>query len=185
MFNEFKNISDMKRLELRKTKTVFGDNKEYDEIVAWYPNPDYNKQNEYISLGNEVYRSKEYPNWIIHGSACFTMKELCYTICYWDKNGELKIVGSRILDDGVDWITLKELLKKGFETTKELLSIEKDDDNKRQHYTIDDEEYVWNEMNMVESGCYSCEIPLDEHHNCKCPKKPCPNMAGYYTKVKH
>ncbi len=142
----------MKRLELRKTKTVFGDNKEYYEIVAWYPNPDYNKQNEYISLGNEVYRSKEYPNWIIHGSACFTMKEL---------------------------------LKKGFERTKELLSIEKDGDNKRQHYTIDDEEYVWNEMNMVESGCYSCEIPLDEHHNCKCPKNPCPNMAGYYTKVKH
>ena len=38
---------------------------------------------------------------------------------------------------------------------------------------------------MVERGCYSCEIQLDEHHNCKCPKKPCPNRAGYYTKVKH
>ena len=120
----------MKRLELRKTKSVFGDNKEYFEIVAWYPNPDYNKQDEYISLGNEMYRSKEYPNWIVHGTNCFTMKELCYTICYWYENGELKIVGSRILDDDVDWITLKELLKEGFERTKELLSIEKDSDNK-------------------------------------------------------
>ena len=114
----------MRRLELRKTRRVLGDNKEYYEIVAWYPNPDYNKQDEYISLGNEVYRSKEYPNWIVHGNSCFTMKELCYTICYWDKNGELKIVGSRILDEGVDWIALKELLKEGFERTKELLSIQ-------------------------------------------------------------
>ena len=121
----------MRRLELRKTRRVLGDNKEYYEIVAWYPNPDYNKQDEYISLGNEVYRSKEYPNWMVHGNSCFTMKELCYTICYWDKSGELKIVGSRILDEGVDWIALKELLKEGFERTKELLSIEKDSDNKR------------------------------------------------------
>lgn len=175
----------MKRLELRKTRTVLGDNKKYYEIVAWYPNPDYNKQDEYLPLGGDVYRSKEYPNWVVHGNSCFTMKELCYTICYWDKSGELKIVGSRILDEGVDWITLKELLKEGFERIKELLSIEKDSDNKRQHYTIDNEDYVWNEIDMIESGCYSCEIPLDEHHNCKCPKNPCPNMAGYYTKVKH
>lgn len=116
----------MRRLELRKTMRVLGDNKEYYEIVVWYPNPDYNKQDEYISLGNEMYRSKEYPNWVVHGNSCFTMKELCYTICYWDESGELKIVGSRILDEGVDWIALKELLKDGFERTKELLSIEKD-----------------------------------------------------------
>ena len=81
-------------------------------------------EDEYISLGNEMYRSKEYPNWIVHGNSCFTMKELCYTICYWYENGELKIVGSRILDEGVDWIILKELLKEGFERTKELISIQ-------------------------------------------------------------
>lgn len=130
MFNTFKNITDMKRLELRKTKAVFGDNREYYEIVAWYSNPDYNKQDEYISLGNEVYRSKKYPNLVVHGNSCFTMKELCYTICYWDKNGELKIVGSRILDDGVDWIALKELLKEGFENTRELLCSERDSADK-------------------------------------------------------
>lgn len=175
----------MKRLELRKTRTVLGDNKEYYEIVAWYSNPDYNKQDEYIPLGGDVYRSKEYPNWVVHGNSCFTMKELCYTICYWDKSGELKIVGSRILDEGVDWIALKELLKEGFENTRELLCFERDSVNKQKHYTIDGEDYVWNEMDIIESGCYSCEIPLDEHHNCKCPKNPCLNMAGYYTKVKH
>lgn len=174
----------MKRLELRKTRTVLDDNKEYYEIVAWYPNPDYNKQDEYHPLGGDVYRSKKYPNWVVHGNSCFTMKELCYTICYWDKSGELKIVGSRILDEGVDWIALKELLKEGFENTRELLCFERDSVNKQKHYT-DGEDYVWNEMDMIESGCYSCEIPLDEHHNCKCPKNPCPNMAGYYTKVKH
>lgn len=175
----------MKRLELRKTRTVLGDNKEYYEIVAWYPNPDYNKQDKYIPLGGDVYRSKKYPNWVVHGNSCFTMKELCYTICYWDKSGELKIVGSRILDEGVDWIALKELLKEGFENTRELLCFERDSVNKQKHYTIDGEDYVWNEMDIIESGCYSCEIPLDEHHNCKCPKNPCLNMAGYYTKVKH
>lgn len=132
----------MKRLELRKTRRVLGDNKEYYEIVAWYPNPDYNKQDEYIPLGGDVYRSKEYPNWIIHGNSCFTMKELCYTICYWDKTGELKMVGSRILDEGVDWIALKELLKEGFENTRELLCFERDNVNKQKHYTIDGEDYV-------------------------------------------
>ena len=120
----------MKRLELRKTKAVFGDNREYYEIVTWYPNPDYNKQDEFIPLGGDVYRSKEYPNWVVHCNSCFTMKELCYTICYWDKNGELKIVGSRILDEGVDWIALKELLKEGFENTRELLCSERDSVNK-------------------------------------------------------
>ena len=114
----------MKRLELRNTKAVFGDNREYYEIVAWYPNPNYNKQDEYIPLGGDVYRSKEHPNWIVHGKSCLTIKELCDTICYWDKSGELKIVGSRILDEGVDWIALKELLKEGFERTKELISIQ-------------------------------------------------------------
>lgn len=114
----------MKRLELRKTRRVLGDNKEYYEIVAWYPNPDYNKQDEYIPLGGDVYRSKEYPNCVVHGNSCFTMKELCYTICYWDTSGELIIVGSRILDEGVDWVILKELLKEGFERTKELISIQ-------------------------------------------------------------
>lgn len=120
----------MRRLELRKTRRVLGDNKEYYEIVVWYPNPNYNKQDEYISLGNEVYHSKEYPNWVVLGKSSFTMKELCYTICYWDKNGELKIVGSRILDDGVDWIALQELLKEGFENTRELLCLERDSVNK-------------------------------------------------------
>lgn len=123
----------MKRIELRKTKAVFGDNREYYEIVAWYPNPDYNKQDEYIFLGGDVYCSKEYPNWVVHGNSCFTMKELCYTLCYWDKSGELKIVGSRILDEGVDWIALKELLKEGFENTRELLCSERDSVNKQKY----------------------------------------------------
>lgn len=130
----------MKRLELRKTKSILNDKREYYEIVAWYPNPDYGKEEEYDNIGNERYRSKKYPNVTYHGKSCFTLKETCYTLCYWNNDGELKTVGSRILDDDVDWYTLKELLKKGFDRTRELLSIEKDDDNKRQHYTIDGED---------------------------------------------
>lgn len=66
----------MKRLELRKTRTVLGDNKEYYEIVAWYPNPDYNKQDEYIPLGGDVYRSKKYPTLSQYGRILYKSKTL-------------------------------------------------------------------------------------------------------------
>lgn len=50
-------------------------------------------------------------------------------------------------------------------------------------YSVDGETYIWKPMQLFESGCYSCEIPKDEHGNCKCPKSPCSNCAGYYVRI--
>ena len=50
-------------------------------------------------------------------------------------------------------------------------------------YSIDGETYKWSPMNLLESGCHSCEIPLDENGQCKCPKHPCPNTCGFYVRI--
>ena len=50
-------------------------------------------------------------------------------------------------------------------------------------YSVDGETYIWKPMQLLELGCYSCEIPKDEHGNCKCPKSPCNNCAGYYVRI--
>lgn len=50
-------------------------------------------------------------------------------------------------------------------------------------YSVDGETYIWKPMQLLESGCYSCEIPKDKHGNCKCPKYPCSNYNGYYVRI--
>lgn len=50
-------------------------------------------------------------------------------------------------------------------------------------YSVDGETFKWKQMNLLESGCYSCEIPRTEEGICKCPKYPCSNYSGYYKRI--
>lgn len=50
-------------------------------------------------------------------------------------------------------------------------------------YSVDGETFKWKQMNLLESGCYSCEIPRTEEGICKCPKHPCSNYSGYYKRI--
>lgn len=111
----------METLALRKTKSLLGE--EYYEIVQWYPNPLYGKESEYIKQSDGRYKHPELAFYCYKES--FKHEFSCYTICYflYDDNEddvELKMVGDRLLDEGVDWNKLRELIKEGFDKSREL-----------------------------------------------------------------
>lgn len=117
-------------LQLRKTKSFIGD-KEYYEIIKWYPNPLYNKKKEYIPQGDGSYKHPEFNFYCYEES--FKKKYCCYTICYFIYNEDdneviLKIVGDRILDEGVDWNLLRSLIEAGFKKARELYNINSEED---------------------------------------------------------
>lgn len=109
-------------LELRKVKSIIND-EEYYEIVQWYPNDLYGKQNEYIRLDDGRYKHPNF-NFYCHEES-FKKEKYCYTVCYFKYDSyegdiECILVGDRILNEEVDWIKLKELMKEGFEKARKL-----------------------------------------------------------------
>lgn len=109
----------MEGLELRKTKSVFGE--EYLEIVQWYKNTLYGKEEDYIKQPNGLYKHLNF-EFYVHKNI-FEQEYSCYTVCYFiynrDKDEvELKMVDDRLLNDDVDWIRLRVLIKEGFEKSK-------------------------------------------------------------------
>lgn len=72
------------------------------EIVKYYPNCYYGKEDGYIYVGAGRYQDKEWPNHYVSES-CFRHKESCYTIAswHWDDREhiyELRSIGNRLLD---------------------------------------------------------------------------------------
>lgn len=78
-----------------------------------------------------------------------------------------------------------ELLSGNIGETPEMDNTEINSENKESEssYSVDGETFKWKQMNMLESGCYSCEIPRTEERVCKCPKYPCSNYSGYYKRI--
>lgn len=109
-------------LELRKARSII-DGEEYYEIVQWYPNKLYGKQDEYLKLDGGFYKHPDFNFYCREES--FKQEKCCYTVCYFkydSHEGDVRciLVGDRILNEEVDWIKLRELMKEGFEKSREL-----------------------------------------------------------------
>lgn len=52
-------------------------------------------------------------------------------------------------------------------------------------YSVGNETFQWHKQNLLESGCYSCELPKDCNGNCLRPKNigPCPNYSGFWKRI--
>ena len=52
-------------------------------------------------------------------------------------------------------------------------------------YSVGNETFQWYKQNLLESGCYSCELPKDCNGNCLRPKNigPCPNYSGFWKRI--
>ena len=91
-------IKRCNNLSLNLTKSMKGEF--YFEIVQYYPNPYYGRENEFVKNG-DYYKDYRFINTSIHKS-CFKNKESCYTVGYFiydENNGEspdFKSVGSRL-----------------------------------------------------------------------------------------
>ena len=90
------------------------------EIVCWYTNPYFGKENEYNWSIDGEHGYKEYPNCTVHKS-CFVNEESCYVISFVDNCGEdeepdIRSVGSRFVtlsdEDLSDYIEVcKQMFK--------------------------------------------------------------------------
>lgn len=86
-------------VELHKTKSL--EDKEYWEIVKWYPNHLYGKQDEYIEIEPNCFQEKEHPNCYVSGRGMFERPQSCYTIYIVEETKEepdLRSVGRRPYD---------------------------------------------------------------------------------------
>ena len=77
-------------LELRKS---FGHNKRF-EIVKWQENHYYQKESEYIKVG-DFYKKENYSYSI--NESCFENPETCYVISFIE-NGIVDFVGNRVIE---------------------------------------------------------------------------------------
>lgn len=75
------------------------------EIKKWYPNPHYNKKDnfEHVGGGRYRYKAEDYISHYYVYENTFKIKECCYSIaCWrWDEHEgmyELSVVGNRLLD---------------------------------------------------------------------------------------
>ena len=70
------------------------------EIVKWYPNDLYNKQDDYIYISEIDKYTKEYASNCYYDPACFLSKENCYVLCWITDSDEPDVhtVGMRPFD---------------------------------------------------------------------------------------
>lgn len=89
------------------------------------------------------------------------------------------------IDRAVPFEESKELLSGNIGETPGMDNTEINSEIKKSEssYSVDGETFKWKQMNLLESGCYSCEIPRTEEGVCKCPKYPCSNYSGYYKRI--
>ena len=88
------------------------------DIVKWYPNLYYGKENEYIKLNHEFYCYSKNASCRIHKNL-FKNKELCIVLAtfrydYQEECYNLEFIGDRPLQL-VSWDYFRELVKYGFE----------------------------------------------------------------------
>ena len=67
------------------------DDKYLAEIIEWYPNTYYGRENDFIKVDNERYRYKDSENCFVHKS-CFKNPESCYVIAFVTNNEEPDIL---------------------------------------------------------------------------------------------
>lgn len=104
-------------LGLAKTHSYSKDPVEYYEIIRYYPNPYYGKENEYVKT--------EFGNYQIPGhqcfidASCFKHPESCYTIGIFRQNNDeepdFESVGSRIVVEPEEAQNLNLLLRHFYE----------------------------------------------------------------------
>ena len=91
------------------------------EIVRWYPNLYYQRENEFIKVDDERYRYKDKDNFYVHKS-CFKNPEACYVIAFIEGSEDepdIRAIGIRpwMLDEK-DEQDFKQLLKLNFDYEK-------------------------------------------------------------------
>ena len=92
------------------------------EIVRWYPNSYYQRENEFIKVDDEHYQYKDNDNCYVHKS-CFANPESCYVIAFIEGSEDehdIRSVGMRpwMLDEE-DEKDFKQLLKINFDYEEE------------------------------------------------------------------
>lgn len=79
-------------VEFRVSKTIGSHPRDYIDIILWYPNPDYGREDQYEKVDNEWYIPKgEYYHYRKHES-CFKNPESCYTVATIDIREEPDVV---------------------------------------------------------------------------------------------
>lgn len=78
-----------------------------------------------------------------------------------------------------------KLLSGNIGETPEMDNTEINSENKESEssYSVGNETFQWCKMHLLESGCYSCELPKDNNGNCLCPDTPCSNYSGYWKRI--
>lgn len=88
------------------------------EIVRWYPNSFYGKENDFIKIDDEQYQYKDSENCYVHKD-CFKNPESCYVIAFVEGSEEepdLRTVGIRPWQlDEKDEQDFKQILKLNFD----------------------------------------------------------------------
>lgn len=99
---------------------------EYYDIVKYYPNEYYGKEDEYVLIADDMYCHKDDTNlrYRVHKS-CFAHKECCYSIAHINDVDDCEIVsvGSRMIElSKQEWLDLKDVLDVFYRKYKELNS---------------------------------------------------------------
>lgn len=125
-------------VELRQAETLAWKNKEskyYYDIVFWYPNSYYGKEDEFDYDARKcMYRSRgEHGYWV--DPACFKHKESCYSLARLipdsklDDEHDIESVGSRPFNlDPKDLSDYLSVVKYSYEHWKELYNKDNEDD---------------------------------------------------------
>ena len=91
------------------------------------------------------------------------------------------------IDRAVPFEESKELLSGNIGETPEMDNTEISSESKKSEpsYSVGNETFQWYKQNLLESGCYSCELPKDCNGNCLRPKNigPCPNYSGFWKRI--
>lgn len=109
-------IKRIGNLALAKTRSYSKEPVEYYEIVQYYPNPYYGKENEYIKTDFGNYQIPGHQCFI--DASCFKNPESCYTIGIFytsEEEPDFKSVGSRIVLEPEEAHDLNHLLRYFYE----------------------------------------------------------------------
>lgn len=94
-------------IELRKINNNW-------QIVRWYPNSFYGKENDFIKIGDDFYQYKGKDNCYVHND-CFKNPESCYVIAFIEGSEDepdIRSVGMRAFElNEEDEKNFKQLLK--------------------------------------------------------------------------
>ena len=158
------------RVELLGTKCMLENILKYSNTEAVFRH-DHRHSDKTLFLDWNKEQSIKFINYLYQNSSIYLDRK--YELYQFFKNG------SRSVEE------FTELLSGNIGEAPEMGNTEINSEIKKSEssYSVDGETFKWEQMNLLESGCYSCEIPRTKEGICKCPKHPYSNYSGYYKRI--